>query len=86
MAAVTGYFYIAGKAANAGKRNLTSGLTLSGVIASAALAKDGARRVKLRTRSTNGSLIDTEVDIKALRNGKVADVEITQGSIVEFID
>lgn len=84
--AVTGYFYIAGRASIIGKQDLTPNSTLSSVVASASLQKDAAKRIRLRTRTTDGTLRDLEVDARSIKNGKVADVQITQGSIIEFVD
>ena len=83
---ITGYYYISGRAATKGKHDLTGAVTLASIVVTASLPKDAAKRVRLRTRLSDGTLKDAEYEIKLLRNGKIADVQVTHGSIVEFID
>lgn len=83
---IVGYYYIAGRASITGKQDLTANLTLSGVVAAVSLQKDAAKRIRIRTRTSEGTLKDLEYDTRSIKSGKVADIRITQGSIVEFID
>lgn len=84
---VAGYFYVTGQGLlSIGRRDFTTGLTLSAVIDNSLNPKGGPKRVRFRERSTDGTLKDKEFEIKALRDGMIADIRITQGSIVEFLD
>lgn len=83
---VSGYFYVTGKAAKVGKFDLTAGLTVKNVVAFAALSKDAAKRVRVRTRNIDGTLSDIEIEVSLLAKDLTNDKEITHGSIIEFMD
>lgn len=81
-----GYFYIAGKASMTGRQDLMPNTTLSNIVAMASTSKDNSKRVRVRTRSSDGVLRDTEFDVRSIKSGKSTEVKITHGTIVEFID
>ncbi len=81
-----GYFYIAGKASITGKQDLMPNTTLSNIVAMASTSRESAKRVRVRTRSSDGALRDLEFDVRSIKSGKSTEVKITHGSIVEFLD
>ncbi len=79
------FYYIGGEIMTGGKKNYTNGITLTqAILESGGLKKNSVRKVFIRRKNENGLLISNEVDLKAIKNGRVADPVLRAGDTIEI--
>jgi protein involved in polysaccharide export with SLBB domain len=78
------FYFVAGNVANAGQKDFHEGITLTqAVFAAGGLKKDKVKKVIIRRKNEQGMLIPTAFDLKAIKDGKVADPVLQAGDTVE---
>lgn len=84
-ATLTQFYYISGEIASGGKKNFTNGITLTqAIIESGDLKKKSVRKVVIRRKNAEGLLVSIEFDLKAIKDGKVADPDLKVGDTIEI--
>ena len=78
------FFYIGGNVASVGQKDFYRGLTLTqAILASGGLRKSTARKVIIRRKNAEGLLVATEVNYKAVNDGKEPDPILEAGDTIE---
>ncbi len=78
------FYFVAGNVVNAGQKDFHEGITLTqAIFAAGGLKKDKAKKVVIRRKSEQGMLISTAFDLKAIKDGKVADPVLQAGDTIE---
>jgi protein involved in polysaccharide export with SLBB domain len=78
------FYFVAGNVVNAGQKDFHEGITLTqAIFAAGGLKKDKAKKVTIRRKNDQGMLISTEIDLKAVKDGKLADQVLQAGDTVE---
>lgn len=83
-ASTVGYYFIGGDISNGGKKDLSTGLTLSQAIMASGGLKGKPKRALIRRRSESGILVTSEFEIKGINSGKIVDPTLNQGDIIEI--
>lgn len=79
------FFYIGGEILAGGQKNFYQGLTLTqAILASGGLRKPSVKKVVIRRKNEAGLLVPTEYDLKAIKDGKVADPALAAGDTIEI--
>ncbi len=78
------FYFVAGNVVNAGQKDFHDGITLTqAIFAAGGLKKDKVKKVVIRRKNDQGMLIPTAFDLKAIKDGKVADPVLQAGDTVE---
>ena len=78
------YYFIGGDISTSGKKDLSTGLTLSQAIIASAGAGGNVKKASIRRRNEAGVLVSIEYDLKGIKAGKSPDPVINQDDIVEL--
>ncbi len=79
------FFYIGGNIMMVGQKDFYKGLTLTqSILASGGLRRPGARKVIIRRKNAEGLLVATEVNLKAVNDGKAPDPLLEAGDTIEI--
>lgn len=78
------YYFIGGDISTSGKKDLSTGLTLSKAIIASAGAIGNVKKASIRRRNEAGVLVSIEYDLKGIKAGKSPDPVINQDDIVEL--
>lgn len=79
------FYFISGEINVGGKKDFTYGITLTqAIIESGDLKKKSARKVIIRRKDSGGILIPSEFDLKAIKDGKIADPVLQPGDTIEI--
>lgn len=81
---VAGSYYIAGEINSAGRKELTSGLTLYQAVIASGGAKGDSKRATIRRKNDKGLFENTEYDLRSIKNGKTADPVLQPGDVIEI--
>ena len=85
MASKTQFYYIGGEIVTGGQKDFFSGISLTqAILASGGLKKASVKKVIIRRKNEAGLLTPTEYDLKAIKEGKVADPVLQAGDTVEI--
>ncbi len=77
-------YYIAGEINSAGRKELTSGLTLYQAVIASGGAKGDPKRATIRRKNDKGLFENTEYDLRSIKNGKTADPVLQPGDVIEI--
>ncbi len=78
------FYYIGGEIISGGKKDFTSGITLTqAIIESGGLKRTNVRKVVIRRKNDGGLLIPSEFDLKSIKDGKIADPVLQIGDTIE---
>jgi protein involved in polysaccharide export with SLBB domain len=78
------FYFVAGNVVNAGQKDFHEGITLTqAIFAAGGLKKDKIKKVVIRRKNEQGMMIPTAFDLKAVKDGKVADPILQAGDTVE---
>ena len=78
------FYYIGGEIISGGKKDFTSGITLTqAIIESGGLKRTNVRKVVIRRKNEAGLLIPSEFDLKSIKDGKIADPILQIGDTIE---
>jgi protein involved in polysaccharide export with SLBB domain len=78
------YYFIGGEIISAGRRPIIDGLTLTqAILESGGLKKSKIKKIVIRRRNAEGLLVPTQYDLKAIKDGKVADPVLVAGDTIE---
>jgi protein involved in polysaccharide export with SLBB domain len=78
------FYFVAGNVVNAGQKDFHAGITLTqAIFAAGGLKKDKAKKVVIRRKNEQGMMIPTAFDLKAVKDGKVADPVLQAGDTIE---
>lgn len=83
-AAALGSYYISGEVVTGGQKELNAGMTLYQAVAAAGGAKGNPKKAVVRRKGTNGTLANSEYDLRSIRNGKVTDPLLAPGDVIEI--
>lgn len=79
------FYFIGGGISTGGQKEFHAGITLTqAIIASGGLKKSSTRKVTIRRRNAEGLLEAKEYDLKAIKDGKIADPQLNAGDTVEI--
>jgi protein involved in polysaccharide export with SLBB domain len=79
------FYYIGGEIISGGQKDFYHGITLTqAILASGGLKKASVKKVVIRRKNEAGLLTPAEYDLKAIKEGKVADPELEAGDTVEI--
>lgn len=79
------FFYIGGNIVSVGQRDFYKGLTLTqAILASGGLRRPNARKVIVRRKNAEGLLVATEINLKAVNEGKAPDPLLEAGDTIEI--
>lgn len=78
------FFYIGGNVAAVGQKDFHPGLTLTqAILASGGLRKAGVKKIIIRRKNAEGLLVATEINYKAVNDGKAPDPLLEAGDTIE---
>lgn len=78
------FFYIGGNVAAGGQKDFHPGLTLTqAILASGGLRKTGVKKIIIRRKNAEGLLVATEINYKAVNDGKAPDPLLEAGDTIE---
>lgn len=78
------FFYIGGNVAAVGQKDFHQGLTLTqAILASGGLRRAGAKKIIIRRKNAEGLLVATEINYKAVNDGKAPDPLLEAGDTIE---
>jgi len=78
------FFYIGGNVMSVGQKDFYKGLTLTqAILTSGGLRKPTARKIIIRRKNAEGLLVATEVNLKAVNDGKEPDPLLEAGDTIE---
>lgn len=78
------FFYIGGNVMSVGQKDFYKGLTLTqAVLVSGGLRKPSVKKVIIRRKNTEGLLVATEVNFRAVNDGKEPDPILEAGDTIE---
>lgn len=78
------FYYIGGYVISVGQKEFHSGLTLTqAILASGGLRKPTVKKVTIRRKNGQGLLVATEVNLKAVNEGKTPDPTLESGDTIE---
>ncbi len=78
------FYYIGGYVVSVGQKDFHKGLTLTqAIFASGGLRKSSARKIIIRRKNAEGLLVATEVNFKAVNDGKEPDPLLEAGDTIE---
>jgi protein involved in polysaccharide export with SLBB domain len=78
------FYFVAGNVVNAGQKDFHEGITLTqAIFAAGGLKKSKAKSVVIRRKNEQGMLIPTAFDLKAIKEGKLADPILQAGDTVD---
>lgn len=77
-------YFISGSVIAPGQKELVNGQTLYQAITAAGGSKGSAKRGVIRRKNSNGILTVSEYDLRAIRNGKLADPVLSVGDVIEI--
>ena len=81
----TQFYYIGGEIVTGGQKDFYHGISLTqAILASGGLKKASVKKVVIRRKNEAGLLTPTEYDLKAIKEGKVADPVLQAGDTVEI--
>lgn len=79
------FYYIGGEIVSGGQKDFLKGITLTqAILASGGLKKQSIKKVVIRRKNEAGMLTPTTFDLKAVKDGKIADPEIEAGDTIEI--
>lgn len=79
------FFYIGGNIVSVGQKDFYNGLTLTqAILASGGLRRPNARKIIIRRKNSEGLLVATEVNLKAVNEGKSPDPLLEAGDTIEI--
>lgn len=79
------FYYIGGAIKSSGQKDYVNGLTLNqAIFACGGLKKSKSQTVIIRRKNTEGLLISTEYDLKAIKDGKIPEPELQAGDMIEI--
>jgi len=83
--AATQYYYIGGEIMVGGKKDFTTGITLTqAIIESGGLKRSNVKKVIIRRKNNEGLLVPTEYKLKDIKDGKSADPILMPGDTIEI--
>lgn len=78
------YFYIGGNVVSVGQKEFSQGLTLTqAILLSGGLRKLTVKKIIIRRKNNEGLLITTEINLKAVNDGKTPDPILEAGDTIE---
>lgn len=78
------FYYIGGEISSGGQKDFYQGLTLTqAILASGGLRRATVKKVTIRRKNEAGLLVPSEYDLKAIKDGKVADPVLEAGDTIE---
>jgi protein involved in polysaccharide export with SLBB domain len=78
------FYFIGGNIHSGGQKDFHAGITLTqAILASGGLRKTGEKNVTVRRKNGDGLLVSEHFDLKAIKEGKVADPAILAGDTIE---
>ena len=78
------FFYIGGNVISVGQKDFYPGLTLTqAILASGGLRKPTVKKIVIRRKNAEGLLVATEVNFKAVNDGKEPDPSLEAGDTIE---
>lgn len=78
------FFYIGGNVLSVGQKDFHPGLTLTqAILASGGLRKSTVKKIIIRRKNSEGLLVATEVNLKAVNDGKEPDPILEAGDTIE---
>jgi protein involved in polysaccharide export with SLBB domain len=78
------FYYIGGNVISAGQKDFHQGMTLTqAIFASGGLRKYSVKKITIRRKNTAGLLVATEVNFKAVNDGKEPDPLLEAGDTIE---
>jgi protein involved in polysaccharide export with SLBB domain len=87
------FFYIGGDVKNGGQKDFHKGITLTQAILVAGgmkkfnfLKMSGSKNATIRRKNEAGLLVSVNYDLKAIKDGKIADPELEAGDTIEIDD
>ena len=81
----TQFYYIGGEIITGGQKDFYTGISLTqAILSSGGLKKASVKKVVIRRKNEAGLLTPTEYDLKAIKEGKVADPVLQAGDTVEI--
>lgn len=81
------FYYIGGAIKSGGQKDFYKGLTLTqAILACGGLKKSSVTNVIIRRKNEEGLLVPTNYDLKAIKEGKVADPLLEAGDTIEIGD
>jgi protein involved in polysaccharide export with SLBB domain len=79
------YYYVGKGVESSGQKDFHQGITLTqAILASGGLKKSGTKNVTIRRKNEAGLLVPTNYDLKAIKEGKVADPLLEAGDTIEI--
>ena len=81
---ITGSFYIAGEINSAGQKEFAAGLTLYQAVIASGGTRGNPKRAVIRRKNQNGLFLNTEYDLRSIKDGKAADPVIDSGDVIEI--
>jgi len=79
------FFYIGGNIVLAGQKDFYQGLTLTqAILVSGGLRKSNVKKIVIRRKNAEGLLVTTEVNFKAVNDGKAPDPLLEAGDTIEI--
>jgi protein involved in polysaccharide export with SLBB domain len=80
----TGVYFISGNIVSSGQKDLISGMTLYQAIAAAGGGKGSPKKAVIRRKNESGMFTVFSHDLRAIKDGKVADPLLVSGDVVEI--
>lgn len=78
------FFFIGGNVVSVGQKDFHQGLTLTqAILASGGLRKPTVKKIIIRRKNTDGLLLTTEINFKAVNDGKEPDPILEAGDTIE---
>jgi protein involved in polysaccharide export with SLBB domain len=78
------FFYIGGGVMSGGQKDFHQGMTITqAILASGGLRRSSIRKIIVRRKNSKGLLIATEVNLKAINDGKEPDFILESGDTIE---
>lgn len=79
------FYYIGGEINSGGQKDFLKGITLTqAILVSGGLKKSSVKKVVIRRKNEAGMLTPTNYDLRAIKDGKVADPVIEAGDTIEI--
>lgn len=81
------YVFIGGEVVSGGQKEFHEGLTLTqAVLVAGGVKKEKYRKAVIRRKNSEGLLVSSEYDLKAIKDGKSPDPTLQSGDVIEVID